>query len=489
MNSSSLSVIVAGCEDFTLPKVPRHLPPSAHIWLVFIIVVNLLSFPFTILLNALVIIVVKTQRRLRSMANVLLACLSVTDLMVGLIIQPLRISTDIIALKGQTTSEFCILSKLKKKLFSTFWFASLLHLVLISGERYLAMKHSYTYPTLVNTARLLVASALSWIVAILPVLSKVFEPVLGICIVASVPIIIFFQGVVYGEVRRHEKQIIAHQVSLEAKEKFKKEKKALKITTTIIAAVTVCYVPSLVSKFVLVKLLDNATSATIEFQVLSVWTAVSIFNSLANPLIYTVRKQEFRVAFIQFLLRKTLQQAEEIEKRFFGSSRSQERQQRDRATQGRGNEELAEAVEMDIVAPHILIEGIILQNEDVEAEESCNIAISEAGQQGEESSLREIDDRKEQQSDGATQGQGNEGLAGDLEIDVVVPHIPSVGFLLQDEEAEVQESCNIELPEAEKQREESIPRENDDRKIVGFLLQNDEAEAQESCNIEISEAE
>lgn len=276
MNSSSLSASVDGYKDVTLPVVPRHLPISAFIWLVFIIVVNLLSLPLTLLLNALVIIVVKTQRRLRSMANVLLACLAVTDFMVGLTIQPLRISTDIIALKGWTTSEFSLLSDLKKKLFSTFWFASLFHLVLISGERYLAMKHSYSYPTLVNTVRLLVASTVTWIVAILPVLSKVFEPILGICIVANVPIIIFCQVVVYGEVRRHEKQIIAHQVSLEAREKFKKEKKALKITTLIIVAVAACYLPSLVSKFVLGKLFDSAVSASTEFQVLSVWTQVSV---------------------------------------------------------------------------------------------------------------------------------------------------------------------------------------------------------------------
>ncbi len=147
---------------------------------------------------------------------------------------------------------------------------------------------------------------------------------LGICIVASIPTIVVCQVVVYREVRRREEQIISHQVSSEAREQFKKEKKALEITTMIISAVSVCYVPSLISKFVLEKLLDNATSVTIEFQVLSVWTAVSIFNSLVNPLIYTVRKQKVRVAFIQFLLRKTLQKAEEIEKRLFGSPRSQE---------------------------------------------------------------------------------------------------------------------------------------------------------------------
>ena len=44
-----------------------------------------------------------------------------------------------------------------------------------------------------------------------------------------------------------------------------------------------------------------------------------MLNSLLNPLIYTVRIRTFRVAFIQMLTRKTLEQAEELEQKIFGS--------------------------------------------------------------------------------------------------------------------------------------------------------------------------
>ena len=45
-----------------------------------------------------------------------------------------------------------------------------------------------------------------------------------------------------------------------------------------------------------------------------------ISSSVFNPVIYTVRKREFRVACIEFLLRKSLQDAEKFDRKLFGST-------------------------------------------------------------------------------------------------------------------------------------------------------------------------
>jgi len=45
-----------------------------------------------------------------------------------------------------------------------------------------------------------------------------------------------------------------------------------------------------------------------------------MFNSFVNPTIYAVRKRQFRIAFIELLLRKSYQDAKDFEKRIFGSS-------------------------------------------------------------------------------------------------------------------------------------------------------------------------
>ena len=44
-------------------------------------------------------------------------------------------------------------------------------------------------------------------------------------------------------------------------------------------------------------------------------TLVIILNSLINPIIYCVRLRQFRVAFVQILLRKNHPQAEQFEMR------------------------------------------------------------------------------------------------------------------------------------------------------------------------------
>ena len=53
------------------------------------IIINRLACPFTVLLNLLVILVVKRRPSLQSNRNILLSCLAITDLLTGLLVQPL----------------------------------------------------------------------------------------------------------------------------------------------------------------------------------------------------------------------------------------------------------------------------------------------------------------------------------------------------------------------------------------------------------------
>ena len=62
---------------------------------------TVLTCPFIILLNILVIVAVKTKRHLRSKSNTALACLATTDLLVGLFVQPLLIASASLLVKGE----------------------------------------------------------------------------------------------------------------------------------------------------------------------------------------------------------------------------------------------------------------------------------------------------------------------------------------------------------------------------------------------------
>lgn len=60
-------------------------------------------------------------------------------------------------------------------------------------------------------------------------------------------IIIFCQVVLYFVTRRHEKKIAVQQVSVETRQKFLAEKKALRLTTIVLFVLVLTYSPLIVA--------------------------------------------------------------------------------------------------------------------------------------------------------------------------------------------------------------------------------------------------
>ena len=200
---------------------------------------------------------------------------------------------------------------------------SLIHLALISGERYLATKHTFSYSTgLVTGARLLICSALAWLFSLIlhiPLIidSKLFLIINNTFIFLSLAFIVFCQITVYREVRRHEKQLSTQQVTEEARQKFLKDKKALKLTAVIVSLLFICYIPVCVFRVILKNYRNIMFKQTLYA---CFFTAVWVVNSFLNPIVYSVRLRQFRVALVELTCRTTnIAEAEEIEMRVFGS--------------------------------------------------------------------------------------------------------------------------------------------------------------------------
>ena len=118
------------------------------------IIMNILSCPVTIVMNVLVIVAVKTRPTLQSKYNILLACLAGTDLLVGAASQPSFILGQIYVIQGLPLPEYCQYHKLTHLMFMIPILASLFHLTLISIERFLAIKYTFRYMTIVTGFRL-----------------------------------------------------------------------------------------------------------------------------------------------------------------------------------------------------------------------------------------------------------------------------------------------------------------------------------------------
>ena len=307
-----------------LSKSRTNITSGVYSVLAITTALNIFTFPFAILLNTLVIVAVKTKRHLRTKSNISLACLATTDFAVGLIVQPLAITFFILFLIGsnpQTMTRIvvCVSSAVGETCIA----ASLLHLLVMSGERYLAIKHPFAYENgLVTEARIIIASSMAWICAAIAygIRVSIFREIRVVIILAVISTVVYCHVVIYKEVRRNTQQIIANQVSLAVKEKLLKNKRAFNTTVVIVLTLFLCYIPTCIWLIVFI-FLDREKSVDIGHIAYFPITFLVVLNSSINPLIYTARMRHFRLAVFQMLTRKTFAQGEEFENKMFGTNR------------------------------------------------------------------------------------------------------------------------------------------------------------------------
>ena len=183
-------------------------------------------------LNALIIVAVKTKNQVRTKSNIALACLSSTDAVYGKwSVCLFFIFWLIVELQGNTSGSYCVLISFSRASFRLLGITSLLHLAKLNAvEQYIAVKHSLCYEITVTEARLSGVSSLLWTITLLSTFltnnNKYvrFDFGLTFLCVAS---IFSCQVVLFYETRRHKKKIAGQQVSVEAREKFLREKNAL----------------------------------------------------------------------------------------------------------------------------------------------------------------------------------------------------------------------------------------------------------------------
>ena len=307
MNSSETSQTAStGRECGLTPQgTVNDISSEVYCWLVFITVISIITCPVTTVLNALIMVAVKTKNQVRTKSNIALACLSSTDAVMGVIGLPLFSSWLIVELQGNTFGMHCELIGFTRTSLRLLTIASLLHLAIVNVERYIAIKHSLRYEIIVTEARLNGVSALLWTITLLLTFltgNNYVQYDIGLtslCIAS----IYSCQVVLYYETRRHEKKIALQQVSVEAREKFLREKKALKQTTTVIFFLIICYLPIIISRvFISTFVVLNSVNSVYFVHFTGVFFVIS--NSLLNPIIHCVRMKKFRLALKELAFSK-----------------------------------------------------------------------------------------------------------------------------------------------------------------------------------------
>ena len=268
------------------------------------IIINVIACPFTIGLNVLVMMAIKRKPRLQNNSNIMLACLAVTDVLTGLTTQPSFILWQtLFLLRSDIADVFSAINGLSIIVLS---YSSALHLMMVVGEKLIAIKYPFWYPYIVTTRNIKMGVFFCWAYSssfgiplrLIDGSSALYYISVSHIFFACVVFVSCSYIILYLETRRHQKRIKAQQLPQEQVETFLKENKALKTTVLVVGAVGLCVFPVFVYLVLLaVRFLPRIDSMTVIIR------TFFMINSVLNPLIYCWRQEEIR----KFVFRSVVQ--------------------------------------------------------------------------------------------------------------------------------------------------------------------------------------
>ena len=254
--------------------------------------------------NSLVLAAILRTPSLRSPSTVFLCSLAVSDLLVGLFIQPVFI-VRVMEIRGYHLDAYNISSALACGV-------SLCTMAIISVDRFLALRYHMRYPVLMNTKRATHISAPVWFIC--PVLScsyflsqTLLFLVIAVCVIVCLLISTFSYVRIYRIVRQHLLQIQAQQQAVESlnAEHMMRSKKSAANTFIDYMCMILCYTPVFIASFFYFLF---------HKEWITVWALTNtlvFLNSSINPFLYCWSLSEVRAAVLNTPRNMVYKQTEE----------------------------------------------------------------------------------------------------------------------------------------------------------------------------------
>ena len=264
--------------------------------------------------NALVLATILRTPSLRSVPSTIFLCsLAITDFLVGLVVQPVYIASELQYSAGGPRS------KVKTLISTSLCGVSLATITAISVDRLLALHYHMTYPNLMTTKRAMYASASLWFLSVLLTClgvaweSEVLFIFEGVCITICFVLSSASYIKIYFIVRHHQIQIHAHQQAVDSfnisvnipdsNNMIISKKHALKTFIYFICMIC-CYLPYL--SYSLLR-----TTSVIRYEENWTFTETVVFlNSSVNPFLYCWCNREIRTSAVKVVRRMMCKQTE-----------------------------------------------------------------------------------------------------------------------------------------------------------------------------------
>ena len=252
----------------------------------------------SILGNSLVFIAIWRTVSLRSPSMMFICSLAVSDLLVGLIVQPLYIANSLISVR--------LLKILSPMMAFAACGVSLGTMAAISFDRYLALHYHMRYTAVMTSSSAILAIIITWLSTFLLSCVIFWNPLTFVAIIAiliSVYLIIsaYFYIKIFQIVRRHQVQI-RHQECIwpetpNALELYQKRLNKSAFNTFVFYISTIlCYLP----RFISVPF--NARDPYMHGKTAWIFADTLIFlNSSINPALYCWRLRDLRAAVVHTL--------------------------------------------------------------------------------------------------------------------------------------------------------------------------------------------
>ena len=251
----------------------------------------------SIISNSFVLAAIFTNSSLRAPSIILLSCLAVSDVAVGLVVQPLYIARQfssadfLVRLSGTVATVLCGIS--------------LSTMTVISVDRYLALQYHMTYDNVVTTSRVVFTIVIIWLFHVLIStlrlnISTNFYGAYVLIILYTIAASISYTGI-YRIVRRHQLHIHVQQQAVQIDTEHHLRVVSLKRTSVntfvFFICTLLCYFHWFICRFYYSEI-DVAKTKLVP-ETWSLTVNLVFANSSINPFLYCWRLRELRVAVIK----------------------------------------------------------------------------------------------------------------------------------------------------------------------------------------------
>lgn len=289
---SATTGFLCGPDSVSFYPASQEFPKSIYI---LACVVNAINSVLSVLGNIVILSALRRCQSLHLPSKALLCSLALTDLIVGIVVLPLFIAK-YLAIILKMPTYYCTMAVLYGRTSSFVASASLLTIVTIAAERFLAFRLRLRYHAVVTFKRVISTLVLEWIVAAIWAASWFWSAKLNmlfaaVVLVSSCLAVPFFYLRIHRGLRRHFAQIRQQPIAREP-DNFNalQYRKTVANMMWIYGLLLLCYMPFLLSLLAIIVVgRANSTRFAVQFSAIAVY-----FNSSLNPVLYCWRVKELR---------------------------------------------------------------------------------------------------------------------------------------------------------------------------------------------------